>query len=180
MLFWQHAIIFGKKKHNDVQFYTEVGEITTDLGKNNYLHDRDDMLAEQVSPSGHIRSYHSVSISLRCMVVRTVAILWLGLLQAEREMRQKLKSAFKGFCEKVESLTRQTVEFDTPYRDLGFHGVPFRSTVLLQPTSHALVNLTEWVSVCMSACPTCRSLKRMFDTLVLFSPPWSSRWTNWS
>jgi len=59
-------------------------------------------------------------------------------------MRQKLKSAFKGFTEKVESLTRQTIEFDTPYKDLGFHGVPFRSTVLLQPTSHALVNLTEW------------------------------------
>ena len=60
-------------------------------------------------------------------------------------MRQKLKSAFKGFCEKVESLTKQTIEFDTPYRELGFHGVPFKSTVLLQPTSHALVNLTEWV-----------------------------------
>lgn len=41
--------MFGKKKHNDVQFYTEVGEITTDLGKNSYLHDRDDMMAEQVS-----------------------------------------------------------------------------------------------------------------------------------
>lgn len=45
----KHAIVFGKKKHIDVQFYTEVGEITTDLGKNNYLHDRDDMMAEQVS-----------------------------------------------------------------------------------------------------------------------------------
>ncbi|KAF6032508.1 dre4 [Bugula neritina] len=106
----KHAIVFGKKKHNDVQFYTEVGEITTDLGKNSYMHDRDDMMAEQ----------------------------------AEREMRHKLKSAFKGFCEKVESMTRQVVEFDTPYRELGFHGVPFKSTVLLQPTSHALVNLTEW------------------------------------
>ena len=62
-------------------------------------------------------------------------------------MRQKLKSAFKGFTEKVESLTRQSIEFDTPYRDLGFHGVPFRSTVLLQPTSHAIVNLTEWVKL---------------------------------
>lgn len=60
-------------------------------------------------------------------------------------MRQKLKSAFKGFCDKVEALTKSSVEFDTPYRDLGFYGVPHRSTVLLQPTSHALVNLTEWV-----------------------------------
>lgn len=44
----QHAILFGKKKHMDVQFYTEVGEITTDLGKHQHMHDRDDLRAEQV------------------------------------------------------------------------------------------------------------------------------------
>ncbi len=59
--------MFGKKKHNDVQFYTEVGEITTDLGKHQHMHDRDDLAAEQ----------------------------------AERELRHKLKTAFKTFCEKV-------------------------------------------------------------------------------
>ncbi|XP_045194199.1 FACT complex subunit SPT16-like [Mercenaria mercenaria] len=106
----KHAILFGKKKHIDVQFYTEVGEITTDLGKHQHMHDRDDLRAEQ----------------------------------AERDMRQKLKSAFKNFCEKVESLTKNEVEFDTPFRELGFHGAPFRSTVLLQPTSGCLVTLTEW------------------------------------
>lgn len=106
----KNAILFGKKKHIDVQFYTEVGEITTDLGKHQHMHDRDDLHAEQ----------------------------------AERELRQKLKSAFKSFCEKVEAITKQEVEFDMPFRDLGFHGVPFRSTVLLQPTSGCLVNLTEW------------------------------------
>ena len=45
----QNAILFGKKKHIDVQFYTEVGEITTDLGKHQHMHDRDDLHAEQVS-----------------------------------------------------------------------------------------------------------------------------------
>lgn len=30
-----------------------------------------------------------------------------------------------------------------------FNGAPYRSTCLLQPTSSALVNCTEWVSVCM-------------------------------
>jgi len=45
----QNAILFGKKKHIDVQFYTEVGEITTDLGKHQYMHDRDDLRAEQVT-----------------------------------------------------------------------------------------------------------------------------------
>ncbi|KAH3774177.1 hypothetical protein DPMN_175551, partial [Dreissena polymorpha] len=89
----KHAILFGKKKHIDVQFYTEVGEITTDLGKHQHMHDRDDLRAEQ-----------------------------------------KLKSAFKNFCEK----------FDTPFRELGFYGAPYRSTVMLQPTSGCLVNLTEW------------------------------------
>lgn len=43
-------------------------------------------------------------------------------------------------------MTKQEIEFDTPFRDLGFPGAPFRSTVLLQPTSGCLVNLTEWVN----------------------------------
>lgn len=46
---FQSAILFGKKKHIDVQFYTEVGEMTADLGKHQYVHDRDDLRAEQVS-----------------------------------------------------------------------------------------------------------------------------------
>lgn len=103
--------MFGKKKHIDVQFFTEVGEITTDLGKHQHMHDRDDLAAEQ----------------------------------AERELRHKLTTAFKSFCEKVEAMTKNNVDFDTPFRDLGFPGAPFRSTVLLQPTSGCLVNLSEWV-----------------------------------
>ena len=95
-----------------MQFYTEVGEITTDLGKHQHMHDRDDLAAEQ----------------------------------AERELRHKLKQAFKGFCDKVESATRKEVEFESPYRDLGFHGVPFRETVLLLPTSYCLISVSVWVS----------------------------------
>jgi nucleosome binding factor SPN SPT16 subunit len=45
----------------------------------------------------------------------------------------------------VESLTKGELEFDTPFRELGFSGAPFRSNVLLQPTSGSLVNLTDWV-----------------------------------
>ena len=45
----KHAIVFGKRKQNDVQFYTEVGELTTDLGKHRNMHDKDDVLAEQVT-----------------------------------------------------------------------------------------------------------------------------------
>ncbi|XP_048039478.1 FACT complex subunit SPT16 isoform X2 [Megalobrama amblycephala] len=106
----KNAIMFGKKRHTDVQFYTEVGEITTDLGKHQHMHDRDDLYAEQM----------------------------------EREMRHKLKSAFKNFIEKVESLTKEELEFEVPFRDLGFQGAPYRSTCLLQPTSSSLCNVTEW------------------------------------
>lgn len=97
----KHAIMFGKKKHLDVQFYTEVGEITTDLGKHQHMHDRDDLSAEQ----------------------------------AERELRHKLTLAFTSFTGKVEKLSEGQIEFDTPFKDLGFPGAPFRSTVSLQPTS---------------------------------------------
>ena len=37
--------MIGKKKQMDVQFYTEVGEITTDLGKHQHMHDRLDNLS---------------------------------------------------------------------------------------------------------------------------------------
>lgn len=35
-------------------------------------------------------------------------------------------------------MTKHQVEFDTPFRELGFPGAPYRSTVLLQPTSGKL------------------------------------------
>lgn len=105
----KHAIMYGKKKNIDVQFYTEVGEVITDLGKHNRGGDRDDLIAEQ----------------------------------SEKEMRRKLNMAFKNFIEKVEVLTNHQVSFEKPFRDLGFNGTPFRSMVLLQPTSSCLLNITE-------------------------------------
>ncbi|CAF1415059.1 unnamed protein product [Didymodactylos carnosus] len=106
----KHAIVFGRKKQIDVQFYTEVGEITTDLGKHRNMHDKDDMLAEQ----------------------------------AERDLRNRLKSAFQGFIEKVVQQKNFQIEFEKPIRALGFHGTPHRSMVLLLPTTSCLVHLTEW------------------------------------
>lgn len=101
--------MYGKKKILDIQFYTEVGEVITDLGKHNKGGDRDDFIAEQ----------------------------------AEREMRKKLNLAFKSFNEKVESLTNGHIQFEKPFRDLGFNGTPNRSMALLQPTSSCLINVTE-------------------------------------
>ena len=68
----------------------------------------------------------------------------LAAEQAERELRYKLKNAFKSFCEKVEQVTKGSIDFDQPFRKLGFHGVPFRETVLMQPTTGAVINLTSW------------------------------------
>jgi len=45
--------------------------------------------------------------------------------------------------ERVAKQHNYNLEFDIPYRDLGFHGVPNREMVLIQPTVHCLVNLTE-------------------------------------
>ena len=44
----QNPILFANKRHSDIQFYTEVGEITTDLLKHHNIHDRDDIASEQV------------------------------------------------------------------------------------------------------------------------------------
>lgn len=35
------------------------------------------------------------------------------------------------------------LEFDSPFRELGFYGVPFRSNVFMMPTVNCLVELTE-------------------------------------
>ncbi|KAI6232490.1 FACT complex subunit [Aphelenchoides besseyi] len=105
----KNPVLWGKKKYLDIQFYTEVGEITTDLGKMHHMQDRDDMINEQ----------------------------------KEREMRKRLNVAFQSFCEKVARATNDQVDFETPFNELGFTGVPYRSSVTLKPTSTCLVSLTE-------------------------------------
>ncbi|KAK6730106.1 hypothetical protein RB195_006893 [Necator americanus] len=106
----KHPVLWGKKKYKDIQFYTEVGEITTDLGKYHHMQDRDDVQSEQM----------------------------------EREMRRKLNQTFQNFCDKVVKQTNDQFDFDCPFSELGFLGVPHRSSCMLKPTSSCLVNLTEW------------------------------------
>ena len=53
---------------------------------------------------------------------------------------------FKGFMTKVESISTTSgtdLEFDVPYRELGFYGVPQRATVFVMPTVHCIVHLVE-------------------------------------
>jgi len=63
--------------------------------------------------------------------------------QRERNLKRRLNQECQSFVKKVEDQVG-TLEFDIPYRELGFYGVPFRNNVLLQPTVHCLVNLVEY------------------------------------
>jgi len=104
-----NAIMIGKKKTVDVQFYTEVMEVSQALGPQRHRFGDAEELEDE---------------------------------QRERELRNRLNQEFQNFVKKVEELG-VGIEFDIPYRELGFYGVPFRNNVLLQPTVHCLVNLVE-------------------------------------
>jgi len=103
----KNAIMVGKKKTEDVQFCTEVMEVSQALDSR-HRYDVDEIEDEQ----------------------------------RERQNRNRLNNEFQNFFKRVEDLP-SGLEFDIPYRELGFQGVPNRSSVLLQPTVHCLVNLTE-------------------------------------
>jgi nucleosome binding factor SPN SPT16 subunit len=63
--------------------------------------------------------------------------------QEERRRRQKLNKEFKTFAEKLKEASGDLVEADVPLRELGFMGVPTRSSVLMQPTTECLVQLSD-------------------------------------
>lgn len=66
--------------------------------------------------------------------------------QRERQLRKRLNQAFKDFCKKVDAVAKKNgyeLEFDIPYRDLGFTGNPHKEMVTITPTLNCLVNLTE-------------------------------------
>lgn len=109
----RNAIMIGKKKQQDIQFFTEVVDASqaVDAGRRS-MYDPDEMDDEQ----------------------------------RERQLRKRLNEAFKEFCRKVESVARKngySLEFDIPYRDLGFIGNPHKEMVQIQPTLNCLCNLTE-------------------------------------
>ncbi|CAG8606166.1 18012_t:CDS:10, partial [Racocetra fulgida] len=67
----------------------------------------------------------------------------LGAEQEERRRRALLNKEFKQFAEKVSEASEGRVDVDIPFREIGFQGVPFRTNVLLQPTTECLVHLTD-------------------------------------
>ncbi|KAF5837808.1 FACT complex subunit-domain-containing protein [Dunaliella salina] len=68
--------------------------------------------------------------------------------QRERDRRNKINSEFNSFVKRVQELWERDysdlqLEFDIPFRELGFHGVPQKSTTFILPTVNCLVELTE-------------------------------------
>jgi len=109
----KNPVLVGKKKTQGVQFFTEVVDASVALDNARQSVYDPDEFDEE---------------------------------QRERQLRKRLNEMFKEFCKKMERVAKHHhhhLEFDIPYRDLGFHGVPNREMVLIQPTVHCLVNLTE-------------------------------------
>ena len=105
----RNPIMVGNKRSSDLQFYTEAGIQSDDLGLRGRGQDVDEIQQEQ----------------------------------RERKFREKLNRDFKSFVESVQAVSNDSIEFDIPYRDLGFYGVPNKSNVFLMPSVNCLVNLTE-------------------------------------
>jgi len=109
----KNPIMIGKKKQRNLQVFTEVID------------------ASQAVDAGRRNMYDPEEMDDE---------------QRERQLRRKLNDAFKEFCRKVEIVARKngfSLEFDIPYRDLGFQGNPHKEMVYIMPTLNCLVNLTE-------------------------------------
>lgn len=63
--------------------------------------------------------------------------------QREREMKNRMNKAFLRFTRDAEERCAP-LEFDMPYRDLGFTGAPRNESVLLMPTVSCIVDLIAW------------------------------------
>jgi len=116
----KNEIMVGKKRQLDIQFFTEVVDASQTVDQGRRsMYDPDEMDDEQ----------------------------------RERQLRRKLNQAFRDFCKKVDAVAKRNnytdLEFDVPYRDLGFTGNPHKEMVFIQPTLNCLVNLTETPFFCI-------------------------------
>lgn len=63
--------------------------------------------------------------------------------QEERRRRALLDKEFKAFAEHIADASRGQFDLDVPFRELGFHGVPSRSSVTCIPSRDCLVQLVD-------------------------------------
>ena len=109
-----NPIIIGKKKTKDVQFYREATEM-------------------QFDETGNRKRKHRYGDEEE-----------FEAEQEEKRRRAQLDKEFRNFTEKVADAGKsEGLAVDMPFRDLGFNGVPSRSSVMVQPTTDCLVQLTE-------------------------------------
>ncbi|KAG9301417.1 hypothetical protein G9A89_018089 [Geosiphon pyriformis] len=109
----KNPVMIGKKKTKDIQFYREASDV-------------------QFDETGNRKRKYRYGDEDE-----------LGAEQEERRRRILLNKEFKLFAEKIFEASDGRFEIDVPYRDLGFNGVPYRTNVLLQPTTECLVHLTD-------------------------------------
>lgn len=109
----KNPIMIGKKKSYDLQVYKEASDIQFDETGNRRRRARYGDEDE------------------------------LEQEQEERRRRAQLNKDFHTFSEKIADASDGKVDVDVPFRELGFTGVPFRSNVLLQPTTDCLVQLID-------------------------------------
>ena len=66
--------------------------------------------------------------------------------QREREMIERLNKVFKNFVKQTEEnfLESYNMDFDIPYRELGFQGTPGKSNVDIFPCRDCLISVAEW------------------------------------
>ncbi|KAI7350356.1 FACT complex subunit [Hortaea werneckii] len=109
-----NPIMIGKKKTKDVQFYREATEM-------------------QFDETGNRKRKHRYGDEEE-----------FEAEQEEKRRRAQLDKEFRNFAEKIADAGKgEGLAVDMPFRDLGFNGVPSRSSVTIQPTTDCLVQLTE-------------------------------------
>lgn len=106
-------IMIGKKKTFDVQFYREASDMAFD------------------ETGGRKRKYRYGDEDE------------LQQEQEERRRKNLLDKEFKAFAELISDASNGLVDLDIPFRELGFQGVPFRSSVLCMPTRDCLIQLID-------------------------------------
>jgi nucleosome binding factor SPN SPT16 subunit len=109
-----NPIMIGKRKTKDVQFYREATDI-------------------QVDETGNRKRKHRYGDEEE-----------FEAEQEERRRRADLDKQFHKFAKAIQEAGHDmNVRVDVPFRDLGFNGVPARSSVWVQPTADCLVQLSE-------------------------------------
>jgi nucleosome binding factor SPN SPT16 subunit len=109
-------IMVGNKKTKDVQFYVEVMDVVQTVGGSRRSALDPDEIEEE---------------------------------QRERDRKNRINMEFQNYVNKVNDHWSQPqfkgldLEFDVPLRELGFHGVPYKASAFIIPTSTCLVELIE-------------------------------------